>query len=359
VIVLYGARRVGKTTLCKHLIENQEDAKYINCELLQYRSALETTNTELLSSFLGNSRLVVLDEAQNIHNIGSVLKVMVDTFPNIQVIATGSSAFELNQQLAEPLTGRSRYYMLYPFSIQEITQNSNLITTDAKLERILRFGMYPEVFDKPEQDAIEELYNISSNYLYKDILQFERLKRPDLVFNLLKALAFQIGNEISLNELSRLIGENVHTIQRYLDLLEKSYIITRLNSFSNNPRNEIAKGRKIYYNDLGIRNAIIQNFNPISLRNDTGALWENFCVIEKLKSNNNNRIFTNSYFRRTYQQKEIDYIEEMNGKLYAYEFKFAPQAKFKIPKDFLELYPESTYNVITRDNYLSFLLSGT
>jgi len=356
VIILYGARRVGKTTLSRQLIESYPDSKYINCELLQNKTALETTNSELLRNFLGAYKLVVLDEAQNISGIGSVLKILVDTFPEIQIIATGSSSFELGNKIMEPLTGRSRVFYLYPFSIAEIKEKQDIISIYGNLENILRFGLYPEVFMKTEDEAIEELNNIAGNYLYKDILQYENLKRSDLLISLLRAIALQIGYETSLNELSRLLGENITTIKRYLDLLEKSFVIYRLQSFSRNLRKEIAKGQKIYFVDLGIRNALIQNFSPLPMRSDVGGLWENFCITERIKFNLNRRQFVNTYFWRTYDQKEIDYIEESGGNLKAYEFKYSVKANAKPPVEFLENYAGSSFEVIHQQNFLNFIL---
>ncbi|MFC2100662.1 ATP-binding protein [Bacteroidota bacterium] len=355
VIIIYGARRVGKTTLSKQIIKKHPGSRYINCELLQNKVALETTNSELLFNFIGKHSLIVLDEAQYIKNIGLVLKVITDTFPNIQIIATGSSSFDLSYSISEPLTGRSREYILYPFSVQEIVNQNDMMTIHAGLENILRFGLYPEVYGKNEPDAIEELNNIASNYLYKDILQFENIKRSDLLMNLLRAVALQLGNEMSYSELANMLGENIHTIKRYIELLEKSFVIFRLSSFSRNLRKEIGKGQKIYFYDLGIRNAIIQNYNPLALRNDTGGLWENFCILERRKFNQNNRKFLNAYFWRTYDQKEIDYIEEEGGKLLAFEMKFNPKIKTKSPKEFLHTYPQSEFRIIHYDNYLNFL----
>ena len=356
VIVLYGARRVGKTTLSMQLIANEVSARYINCELLQNKTALETTNTELLRSFIGSATLVVLDEAQHISNIGLIIKVLVDTFPEIQFVATGSSSFELGQKISEPLTGRSRVYYLAPLSVEEINQHFDSIAIKARIETILRFGSYPDVFNKSDSEAIEELNNIASNYLYKDVLAFEQLKRSDLLINLLRAIALQLGNELSYSELSRLLGENIHTIKRYIELLEKAFVIFRLHSLSRNPRKEIAKGQKIYFYDLGIRNSLIQNYNSLNMRNDAGGLWENFCIIERMKYNNNHRHFVNSYFWRTYDQKEIDYIEEEGGKFFAFEFKFNQQKILSAPKEFLKNYPESEYSVITSENFWNFVM---
>jgi predicted AAA+ superfamily ATPase len=354
VILIYGPRRVGKTTLSKQILAVHENSRYINCELLENKSALETTNSSLLKSFLGNYHLIVLDEAQHIYEIGRILKIISDTFPEIQVIATGSSSFELGNKISEPLTGRSREYLLFPFSMLELLTNKDRIAVNSELSELLRFGLYPEVYGKPEIEAIEELSQIASNYLYKDILQFELIKRPSLLLNLLNALALQIGNEVSLNELSRMLSETVPTIQRYIELLEKAFVIFRLRSFSRNLRKEIAKGQKIYFYDLGIRNALIRNFNPLNLRNDTGGLWENFCIVERMKFNMNSRRFVNSWFWRTYDQKEVDYIEEEGGKITAVEFKFKSGAKSKVIKEFKETYPGATFLTVSPENYLDF-----
>lgn len=356
VIIIYGARRVGKTTLSKSILQKYDGSRYINCELLQNKMALETTNSDALRAFLGNDKIVVLDEAQYINNIGLILKIINDTFPDLQIIVTGSSSFELGNTIAEPLTGRSRQYLLMPFSIEELLQNYTTVDITARLENILRFGLYPEVFDKPEDYMVEELNNIASNYLYKDVLQFERLKRSDLLMNLLRALALQLGSEVSMNELSKTIGTSVQTIQKYIDLLEKSFVIFSLKSYSRNLRKEIAKSKKIFFYDLGIRNAIIQNFNPLSLRNDVGGLWENFCIVERIKRTQYHRIFSNNYFWRTYDQKEVDYIEEHSGQLHAYEFKYNPKANVKWPKEFLETYDNSSLTIVNSDNFLEKLI---
>ncbi|MBT3209072.1 MAG: ATP-binding protein [Bacteroidetes bacterium] len=355
VMIIYGARRVGKTTLSKQILSKYTKSKYINCELLQNKIALETTNSELLLNFLGGYQLIVLDEAQYINNIGLILKIITDTFPNLQIIATGSSSFDLSNKISEPLTGRSRQFLLFPFSMIELQQKYDFIETHSKLENILRLGLYPEVFDKPIDEAKEEINNIASNYLYKDVLLFEKLKRSDLLMNLLKTIAFQIGHELSYNELATLLGENAHTIKRYIEILEKAFVLFRLFSYSRNLRKEIRKSQKIYFYDLGIRNALIQNYNPISLRNDVGGLWENFCILERKKANNNNRRFVNTYFWRTYDKKKIDYIEEKDGKLFAFEFKFNPKKTVKPSKEFLEHYSGTEFQVINNENYWSFI----
>ncbi len=351
VIVLYGPRRVGKTTLSKQLLAEHELSRYINCELLENRLALETTNSSMLKNFLGNYRLIVLDEAQQIKQIGRILKIIADTYPEIQIIATGSSSFELGNRLSEPLTGRSREFLLFPLSLSELLSVKDRISVNADIDLILRFGLYPEVYNQPEKESIEELSQIASTYLYKDILQFESLRRPTLLLNLLNALALQIGNEVSLNELSRMLGETIPTIQRYIELLEKAFVIFRLRSFSRNLRKEIAKGQKIYFYDLGIRNALIRNYNSLNLRNDTGGMWENFCIVERMKFNMNRRRFVNSWFWRTYDQKEIDYIEEEGGKMLAMEFKYKSGRKSSLIDEFNKTYPGASFMTVSRENY--------
>lgn len=352
VLILYGARRTGKTTLVKYLLGKfSEKSAYINCELQEYKEALSTTNSGLLAEFIGNRELIIFDEAQHIANIGLVLKVLVDTFPQVQFIATGSSSFELSGMVSEPLTGRSRQFLLLPFSLEEIGQSLNPIQIKANLPNFLRFGLYPQVFNSIGDDKIEELAEISSNYLYKDLFQFEQIKKPDLLFKLLAAIALQTGSESSLNELAQITGTNVHTVKRYLELLEKSFVIFRLNSFSRNLRKELAKSQKIYFYDVGIRNAVIRNFNEMNLRTDAGGLWENFCITERIKYNQNHRRFVNTYFWRTYDQKEIDYIEEKDGHLTCFEFKYAEGATGKFPAEFSETYPNSSFKVITPGNF--------
>ncbi|MCU0462270.1 MAG: ATP-binding protein, partial [Bacteroidales bacterium] len=345
------------TTLVKQIISSHPDSKYINCELGQNQDALETTNTDLLISYLGKkTTIAVLDEAQHIRNIGLVLKVLRDTFPSLQLIVTGSSGFDLLNKITEPLTGRSRLFHLYSLSFEEVLQVKDILILKSSPESIMRFGLYPEVFGRSDEDAAEELNNLSVNYLYKDILMFENLRRSDLIRDLVKALALQLGNEVSLNNLANMLGENVHTVKKYIELLEKTYIIFRLSSFSRNLRNEIGKGMKVYFYDLGIRNSIIRNFNPMDLRTDTGGLWENFFILERMKYNNNHRKMVNAYFWRTYQKEEIDLIEESQGKLTAYECKYNFKKKILFPKTFRDSYPGCEMEIINPDTFWKYLL---
>ncbi|MBK8829748.1 MAG: ATP-binding protein [Saprospiraceae bacterium] len=352
-ILLYGARRTGKTELIRKLME-EEKGVYFNVEYGQVRDQFSTTNTTELQDLVGNHKLIAFDEVQSIKDAGLVLKILHDFFPDVQFIATGSSAFEIQNGIAEYLLGRSRKYILYPFSMGELTATYGKIDTKARIENILRYGMYPEVLLLPEEEKKKELDAIISNYLFKDVLSLGTMKRPDLLLEILKLLAFQIGHEVNLNELSNKTNTSIPTIQRYLYFLEQSFIIIRLGALSRNLRNEIGKSRKYYFQDLGIRNAIINNFNPLTLRNDVGQLWENFCVMERIKKNEYDRRHVNTYFWRTYDQKEIDYIEEIDGKLYAFEFKWN-ETMVKPPKIFMDTYPESEFKVISKNNLFEFI----
>lgn len=355
IVIIYGARQVGKTTLAKKILsEYGNEGRYYNCELLSVERGLSEIEAEKIKAFLGDYKIVVLDEAQKIPNIGKILKIMVDTYPEMQIIATGSSSFDLLQKVSEPMTGRIFQFILYPFSVNEIIKYGDRQLLDAKLENILRFGAYPGVFGLSEKDAGERLNEIASNYLYKDILQVEGLKKSSVIKNLLQALALQLGDEVSLQELAATLGINRLTVQKYIDILEQSFVIFKLNAFSRNKRKEISKSIKVYFYDLGIRNSLIENFNPLEIRNDIGALWENFCIVERKKTNEVNRRFANLYFWRTYDQKEIDLIEEREGKLFGYEMKWKKDA-VKAPKDWLEEYKEAEFSVVSGKNFVEFL----
>jgi len=356
VIILYGARQVGKTTLSKVILQDFSESSYLNCERLAIKELLESGNLERIKDYFGNSKLVVLDEAQKISNIGLTLKLIHDTYPEIQLIATGSSSFELSDELSEPLTGRNIKFILYPLSLLELEPYTDPVQMDERLHEYLRYGTYPEIVQRPENQKAVILDEITNDYLFRDVLKFENLKRPEILMKLLKALALQLGNEVSFRELSNLLMVSSETIQRYIELLEKSFILFSLSSFSRNLRNELTRSHKYYFYDLGIRNCLIQNFLPLSSRNDTGSLWENFCIIERIKSNQKNLIRSNLYFWRTYQQKEIDLIEEESGNLEAFEFKWNPLAKAKIPEEFRKTYTGSTYSVVTPQNYRGFIL---
>jgi len=354
IIIIYGARQVGKTTLVKKIL-SENNGKYFNCELSTVKNNLLELDPLKIKAFFGDFNLIVLDEAQEIPQIGKILKIMVDTFPEIQIIATGSTSFNLKQKLSEPMTGRNFQFTLPPFSFQEIYDNNDMQFLESKIENILRIGSYPEVFLLNETEAKERLNEISSNYLYKDILQLAELKKTYIVQKLIQLLALQLGQEVSYQELATQLEVDKTTIEKYIILLEESFVIFRLNSFSRNKRKEISKGVKIYFYDLGIRNSLIENYNKLNLRNDVGALWENLCIVEKKKMNEINKRFCNLYFWRTYDQKKIDLIEECEGKLFTYEFKWKNN-KAKTPKTFLNDYPNSEFSIINKNNYWKYLL---
>lgn len=356
VVIIHGPRQVGKTTLARQILENhKEEGLYLNCEILSVNQALASPEPEKIKSFFGHHKLVVLDEAQKVPNIGVILKVMVDTYPDLQIIATGSSSFDLANQTSEPLTGRVNRFILYPLSVQEVAQFTSRLELEAKLDALLRFGAYPEVFLLPEQNAINRLNELASDYLYKDVLNFEHVKKSSLIINLLQLLALQLGGEVSYQELAKSLGVSRLTIQKYINILEQAFVVFTLRAFSRNLRKEISKSIKIYFYDLGIRNSLIQNFNPLNIRNDVGALWENFLMIERLKKCAYNNIFANRFFWRTYDQKEIDYIEEREGKLFAYEFKWG-KGTSQAPTDFLKTYPNAEFKLINQSNYFDFVV---
>lgn len=365
-IILYGARRVGKTTLVKQILENHNHlrTKYINCDLESNVKSLGVYEIASLKAFIGKQDLVVLDEAQNISEIGRVLKILVDECPEMQVIATGSSSFNLVNKTSEPMTGRMYRFELFPISVQELTTYPNdarklnhtgFDRVEARLENLMRFGLYPAILDLPEAEARVDLEELASNYLYRDILAFVGIRKSTVLTHLLQLLALQLGNEVNYNELSNKLGIDRKTVISYIDLLEQSFVIFRLGAFSRNLRKEISKSVKIYFYDLGIRNSLIQNFAPLSLRNDVGALWENFCIVERLKYLNYHRLTANQYFWRTYDKKEIDYIEESDGQIKGYEFKWNPSRKMKVPQEFLDQYSGSSVERVDRENYWQFV----
>ncbi|MFH1561423.1 MAG: ATP-binding protein [Patescibacteria group bacterium] len=357
IIVIYGARQVGKTTLAQKILKDhpQLDSKYINCDQLDYQTLLSASNnSDQLKLILGGKQLIVFDEAQRIKNIGLKLKMMVDNFPNQQIIATGSSSFDLANEVVEPLTGRAIEFWLYPLSFPEL-QFDNQLEANRKLESLLVFGSYPQVFTCDSTDDKRTFVNtIAANYLYKDVLKFNNLKSADAVRKLLEALALQISSEVSYTEIASLIGISKETVASYVELLEKVFVVFRLPPFSRNLRKEIGKMRKIYFYDLGIRNALINNFNPLSLRDDIGKLWENFVISEKMKTNNFIGETNKFYFWRTYDKQEIDLIEEKEGKLFGYEIKWQKQTK-KAPKSWRQTYSNATWQMVDKDNYFKFL----
>jgi predicted AAA+ superfamily ATPase len=437
VIIVYGARRVGKTTLCKNIIQNQDHqdkkTRYINCELLVNKQMLETTNHESLYQYLKGYDLVVLDEAQGIKNIGLVLKILVDTYPHIQIIATGSSSFDLANKTGEPLTGRARRFVLYPLGVWELLNQQNLqqnlepltlstsnaisetgnnqpkttnqaetinhktpfsnqsathfqidaLDLQSRLDNLLRFGLMPTVFTQSEEEAVAELNEIASNYLYKDVLEFEKVRRSELLMTLLQALSLQLGNEFTYRELAKMTGTNHNTVKYYLDLLEKCFVIFTLKAYTKKKRKELKVLRqKAFFYDLGLRNAIINNFNKLDLRNDVGGLWENFLILERIKRNQAVGSMAQGFFWKTIQNHEVDYIEEQNGQIQAWEYKWSPETikkpsskldisnqtkpKTNIPvyrltkgerhkAEFLSYYPTASFEVVHRLDWLGFV----
>ncbi len=356
VVVIYGARQVGKTTLSKDILVHMKDhgAIYLNADEPDIRHALTDKTSTELKAFLGNHKLVVIDEAQRVPNIGLTLKLCVDNFPDIQIIATGSSSFELSNQLSESLTGRKVVFQLHPFSLEELRANESSIELDRMLERRMLYGMYPEVA-MTHGDVSEKIRMIATSYTYKDAFAYQGIQNPEVLERLVQALALQIGSEVSYTELAQLIGRDRKTVESYVRILEQAFIVFRLSPFSRNLRNELKRLRKIYFYDTGIRNALINNFNPLHLRQDVGALWENFFISERIKHTQNHGKMPNRYFWRTHQGKEIDYIEELAGTITGYECKWGKSTSV-VPKDFATAYPHSTVTTVSRDNYHDALL---
>ncbi len=357
-LVVLGARQTGKSTLIKQLLaERTERILWLNADNELTRQNLEIQNIEALRTLIGKNQIVVIDEAQRIKNVGLTLKLITDQLPEKQLIVTGSSALELTNQINEPLTGRKWEYKLYPISWQELVEYTDPAVAQMQLHQRLIFGMYPEVVTNIG-DEIERLNMLIDSYLYKDVLSFGNIRKPTVLKKLLQALALQLGSEVSLNELSQLLQIDKNTVDTYLDLLEKAFVIFRLQPLSRNLRNEVSSSRKIYFYDNGVRNALISNFNMPDLRTDIGALWENFLISERLKSNHYQRRYAQTYFWRTKTQQEIDWVEDENGQLSAFEFKWKANKVVKCPSQFREAYTTATFEVITPANMASFLLNA-
>ncbi|MHB1356207.1 MAG: ATP-binding protein [Anaerolineae bacterium] len=357
VTVLYGPRQVGKTTLVLDLLAGLTiPHRYINADELVYREALASQDRRILGDLLGDNQLLAIDEAQRVPNIGLNLKILVDNYPHATIVATGSASFELASKISEPLTGRKRTLNLYPISYAEIAQQLGAFDARAQLERWLIWGGYPAVVTT-ESAAVREtlLGELVGSYLYRDILEMEGVRRSDKLVDLLRLLAFQIGQEVSLSELASNLALNRQTVGRYLDLLEKVFVIFKVSGFSRNLRKEITKNVRYYFYDNGVRNSLILNLNPLALRNDVGQLWENYLMVERRKANHYAGRSANSYFWRTYDQKEIDCIEERDGKLYGYEFKWQGQMREVTRREFTEAYPGAEVSVVTRDNFRDFI----
>ncbi|MBI2996793.1 MAG: ATP-binding protein [Candidatus Melainabacteria bacterium] len=357
-LIIVGSRQVGKTTLIKEVLKGFKDtkAKTLNCDNREDLELLEGKNLEFLENIISNSKILFIDEAHKVSNIGQTLKILVDHYgKKLQIFVTASSSFNLLHKTQEPLTGRKFVYNLYPLSTEEIYPDKNFLRLKKELEQLLIFGSYPEI---TKQKSFEEkkqlLREITTSYLYKDILEFQQVKNPNLVNRLLKALALQVGQEVSYTELSNLLGVDKNTVERYIDLLEKCFVVFRLSPYTQNKRKELSRLRKVYFYDLGIRNTIINNFNFIDMRDDIGKLFENFVIVERLKYREYHQVYSDQYFWRTYDGSEVDLIEEQGGKLFGYEIKWREKKWSKKPERWLE-YKNSSYETVTKDNLYKFI----
>ncbi|MFA5398487.1 MAG: ATP-binding protein, partial [Methanogenium sp.] len=347
-IIVIGPRQVGKTTLIESILA-PKDYLLLNGDDPKTRSLMTEPNTEQIRTILGNSRYVFIDEAQRIEGIGLTMKIITDRFKNVQLFASGSSSFDLSNKLNEPLTGRKWEYHLYPISWEEYEDRHGFLQAEQNLENRLLFGFYPDVLNNVG-DEVSVLRNLVSSYLYKDILSYAYIRKPEVLEKLVQALALQIGNEVNYSELSQIVGVDKNTVSKYIDILEKGYIVFKLSSFNRNVRNEIRTNKKIYFYDTGIRNMVIGNFNPVELRKDKGALWENFLISERLKQIEYKQSLARIYFWRTRQQQEVDFVEEEGGIITGYEFKWHKKRNQKLPKTFTETYNAQT-KVIDRENF--------
>ncbi len=358
VLLIYGPRRVGKTTLLQNFL-SQTKLKYKldSGDNIRTQEIISSQDFKQILAYAGGYDLLAIDEAQNIPNIGMGLKIIVDQMPQVSVVVTGSSSFELAGQVGEPLTGRKQTLTLFPLSQAELSSVHNRFELNERLAEYLVFGAYPEVvLAQTEKAKIEAITEITNSYLVKDILAFDRVKSAKILLDLLKLLAFQVGSEVSLTEIGTQLGVDYKTIQRYLDLLEKAFVILRLGGFSRNLRNEVTNKAKYYFMDNGIRNALIAQFNNLNRRNDIGQLWENFVFIERLKHRTYQSVYSNMYFWRTYGQQEIDLVEERDGNLFGYEAKWSAVKTVTAPKDWVSAYPDAKFEVITPENYQEFVL---
>jgi len=356
VLVVYGPRRCGKTTLLKKFLETYAGRyRFVSGDDIFVKEELGSQSIEKLKGFAGDSGLLIIDEAQRIPSIGLNLKLIIDHIEGVDIIATGSSSFDLAQSVGEPLTGRKITLKLFPLAQMEIMRDENPAEVKANLEHRLIYGSYPEVVTSADNETrAKYLRELVNSYLLKDILELDGVRHSDRIVKLLQLLAFQMGQEVSFVELGKGIGMSRNTIERYVDLLEKSFVIFRLGGFSRNLRKEVSKNCRCFFHDVGIRNALINNFNPLSIRNDVGMLWENYVIAERIKKQEYTGILSNNYFWRTYDRKEIDFVEERGGKLYGYEIKWKDSHQ-RPPKEWHETYPGSSYECISTENYLKFI----
>ena len=356
-IVLMGSRQTGKTSLLAEIFPSEQDALWLSGDDVDVQGIMENMTAQRMRMLLGERKVIVIDEAQRIKDIGLRMKVITDQMKDVQLVATGSSAFELANRLNEPLTGRKWEYQLYPISFAEMVAHHGLLTEKRLLTHRLVYGYYPEVVTSTGNER-NVLKMLADSYMYKDVLAMGNIKKSDKLLTLLQAIAFQVCDQVSYSELASTVGIDVKTVESYIDVLEKCYIIFRLPSLSRNLRNELKNNRKIYFYDNGIRNALISNFSQMELRTDSGALWENFAISERIKFTAYNQLWCNRYFWRTHEQKEIDYVEDSDGILSSFEFKYNPKKKVSVPKHFAEAYPDASFKVITPDNFEEFVLDG-
>jgi len=352
-IVLIGPRQVGKTTLIQQILEHK-NYLFFDGDDPKTRTLLNQPNTQEIKQLLGKHEIVFIDEAQRIQGIGITMKIITDQFKHVQLLVSGSSSFDLSNKLNEPLTGRKWEYQLYPVSWEEFENHHGYLYSEQQLETRLLYGFYPDVLNNPGQE-ISILKNLLNSYLYRDILSQSELRKPEILDKLVQSLALKVGSEVNYSELAQIVSVDRNTVDRYIDILEKGYVIFKLSSFSKNIRNEIKKTRKIYFYDNGIRNMIIGNFDPLNLRTDKGALWENFLISERVKQNEYKESLARKYFWRTKQQQEIDFVEDIGGRIYGYEFKWAETKTKNLPKTFTETY-HSVNKIITRSNFREFVI---
>lgn len=353
-IILVGPRQVGKTTLIKNLIKNKKHL-FLDADDPTVRSLLNNPNTEQIRSIIGSNKIIFIDEAQRIAGIGLTLKIITDQFKDVQLFVSGSSSFDLASELNEPLTGRKWEYELYPISWEEFENKHGYLVSEQQLENRMLYGFYPDVLNSPgeEKEILKQLVN---SYLYRDVLAYSNIRKPEVLEKLVQALALQIGSEVNYNELAQIIGVDKNTVSNYIDILQKGYVIFKLESFSRNVRNEIKKNKKIYFYDNGVRNMVLGNFNSLDLRQDTGALWENFLIVERLKQNSYKNNYAKMYFWRTKQQQEVDLVEERNGVIIGFEFKWNARKKVRLPKTFVNAY-NAKEEIIDRSNFRKFIVA--
>lgn len=352
-IVVIGPRQVGKTTLIESILESKEYL-LLDGDDPKTRALLTEPNTEQIKTILGKYKYIFIDEAQRIDGIGITMKIITDRFKDVQLFTSGSSSFDLSNKINEPLTGRKWEYQLFPVSWEEYESYHGFLHAEQNLENRLLYGFYPDVLNNTG-DEISILRNLVNSYLYKDIMSFAEIRKPEVLEKMVQALALQIGSEVNYSELAQTVNVDKNTVSKYIDILEKGYIIFKLNSFSRNLRNEIKTNKKIYFYDNGVRNMVIGNFNPIEIRNDKGALWENFLISERVKQIEYKESLVHTYFWRTKQQQEVDFVEENGGKVFGYEFKWNKKKFQKLPKTFIETYNAES-KVIDRDNFREFVI---